>query len=153
MNFSKKNYEYEKINKKSVSKNLSISLFVVVALLFSCKNNSQNKDKSAAIEVINPIVFKAKVDNETVQLIDVRRPEEFTAGHIKNSKNINVLGTDFVKNAETTLDKDKPVYLYCRSGKRSARASKALKEAGFTEIYDLEGGFLAWSKENLEIKK
>jgi len=134
-------------------KNLPIGLFIVIALLFSCKNNSQSNDKHTKVEVLSPTDFKEKVDNKAVQLIDVRRPEEFKAGHLKNSTNINVLGADFVKNAEATLDKNEPIYLYCRSGKRSSRASAALKEAGFPEIYDLKGGFLAWSKENLEIEK
>ncbi|MDY7396225.1 rhodanese-like domain-containing protein [Aureibaculum sp. 2210JD6-5] len=110
-------------------------------------------EQESIVEVVTPQDFKKKVDNTDVQLIDVRRPEEYKAGHLKNSKNINVLEEDFVKNAETTLDKNKPVYLYCRSGKRSEKASSKLKEAGFTKIYDMEGGFLAWSAENLEIEK
>ena len=48
------------------------------------------------------------------------------------------------------LDKEKPVYLYCRSGKRSASAAEKLKEAGFTEVYNLKGGILAWKEKQYE---
>ncbi len=133
-------------------KNLPISLFIAIALLFSCKNNSQSNDKNTTVEVINPTDFKAKVDNKTVQLIDVRTPEEYDAGHLKNSKNINFYEDNFMTQMET-LDKTQPVYVYCKSGGRSGKASTKLKEAGFTKVYDLDGGFLAWSKESFETEK
>ncbi|RPD96420.1 rhodanese-like domain-containing protein [Aureibaculum marinum] len=131
-------------------KNLPISLFIVIALLFSCKNNSQNTDKNATIEVVNATDFKAKIDNaKEVQLVDVRTPKEYNTSHLKNAKNINIFDADFLTKMNT-LDKSKPVYVYCKSGKRSSNAAKKLKEAGFTKIYDLNGGILAWTKENLE---
>ncbi|QCX37040.1 rhodanese-like domain-containing protein [Aureibaculum algae] len=133
-------------------KNLTLSLFVVITLLFSCKNSSQSNDQSTTVEVVKPVDFNAKVENNTVQLIDVRTPKEYDAGHLKSSKNINVFDKNFMTQMET-LDKTKPVYVYCKSGKRSANASSKLKAAGFTKIYDLQGGFVAWSKENLEIEK
>lgn len=50
------------------------------------------------------------------------------------------------------LDKEKPVYIYCRSGGRSGKAAKQLADEGFTEIYDLDGGILEWNKKNLPTK-
>ena len=50
------------------------------------------------------------------------------------------------------LDKNEPIYLYCRSGKRSAKAAQILKEMGFKEIYDMEGGFLNWESQGLQEK-
>jgi len=140
------------IIKMNKLKNLPISLFVIVVLLFSCKNNSQTSDKNTSVEVISTTAFKAKVAGTDVQLVDVRTPEEFSEGHLKNSKNIDFKNDNFMAQMEK-LDKSKPLYLYCRSGNRSGKASAKLKEAGFTEIYDMKGGFLAWSKENLEIAK
>ncbi|MET2986596.1 rhodanese-like domain-containing protein [Aureibaculum conchae] len=148
-------------------KNSKIIMFLLGLLLVSCQEKTKQEkidettdsekivevQKEPIVKVISPEDFKNKVDKKTVQLIDVRRPKEFAEGHLKNSKNINVLGADFVKNMENAFDKNKPIYVYCKGGTRSARASTALKEAGFTEIYDLKGGFLAWSKKNLEIEK
>ena len=61
------------------------------------------------------------------------------------AKNINVLADDFKTQIQEALDPNKEVLVYCRSGSRSARASKVMQELGFKTIYDLDGGFLAWS--------
>ncbi len=51
------------------------------------------------------------------------------------------------------LNKDEPLYIYCRSGNRSGKAASKLKELGFKEVYDLQGGVLDWKKKNLELIK
>ena len=91
--------------------------------------------------------FKAKIGEKSVQLIDVRTPEEFGAGHIRKAVNIDVQSADFEARAQSIISKDKPVALYCRSGKRSQRAASALSEMGYKVIYDLKGGYLAWEAE------
>ena len=127
---------------------------IIVACLFlgliSC--NSQEKKENLIIDV-NVVEFKQLITKEKVQLIDVRTPEEFKAGHIKNAKLINFFDSDFKEQSTKILDKNKPVYVYCRSGGRSAKAAEKYKEAGFTKVYNLLGGFNAWSAKNLEIEK
>lgn len=94
------------------------------------------------LKVLSPDEFAAKKEGD-VQLVDVRRPEEYAEGHIEGAVNYNFFGPDF--NAEAAqLDKNKPVLLYCRTGRRSAAASKKLQGMGFTEIYDLKGGYVNW---------
>lgn len=136
-------------------KNISISLFLIIIFLFSCKNNTSqdaNIKGDNTVEVVSPSDFNAKMNNTNVQLIDVRTPKEYNAGHLTKAKNINFFESDFITKMEE-LDKSKPVYLYCRSDKRSGRAAAILRSAGFKKIYDLDGGFLAWSKEKLQIEK
>ena len=94
--------------------------------------------------------FSKYISNDDVQLVDVRTPEEYDEGHIAGSKNINVFDKDFVDEAEQTLDKSKPVAVYCRSGKRSADAAEKLTEHGF-KVTNLEGGILAWKEQNQPI--
>ena len=89
--------------------------------------------------------FKAAM-TDGVQLVDVRTPEEFEAGHIETALNYNVNAPDFASQVEG-LDKSKPVLLYCKKGGRSARAAKQLQEMGFMTLYDLEGGYTAWSQQ------
>lgn len=123
--------------------------FVIASLFVACKDSSSSKE----IKVISPQeVRDAVYDDNPHQLIDVRTLEEFNEGHLKNAQNICVTDSDFEENI-AKLDRDQPIYLYCRSGKRSARAAEILKDLGFKEIYDMEGGILKWESEHLETEK
>ncbi|MFO0594064.1 MAG: rhodanese-like domain-containing protein [Myxococcaceae bacterium] len=75
-------------------------------------------------------------------LLDVRTPEEFAEGHIDGATNVPVQELE-AKLASLNLKKDRDVVVYCRSGKRSARASEILKAAGFAKVFDL-GGMSNW---------
>lgn len=127
-------------------------VIVVCLLLGMISCNSQDKKEVSFIDV-NVAEFQQLISKEGIQLVDVRTPEEYNAGHIKNAKLINFFDSDFKEQSTTILDKNKPVYLYCRSGGRSAKSAKIYKEAGFTKVYNLLGGFNAWSAKNLEIEK
>jgi phage shock protein E len=130
-------------------KKLSI-LFVLTSLLFftACKDKSVAQE----IKVLTPLEFQDAMANKSgVQLIDVRTPQEFEEGHLENALNINIAETNFITEVEK-LNLDEPIYLYCRSGKRSAKAALVLKDVGFNEIYDMEGGFLKWESEGFQAK-
>ncbi len=96
------------------------------------------------IKRIDATSFKESIRGKKVQLIDVRTPMEFQSGHIKKAKNIDYYNKSKFYSEIEKLNKDSPVYLYCRSGVRSYNAAKKLDKLGFTEIYDLKGGFLSW---------
>jgi thioredoxin 1 len=89
--------------------------------------------------------FQGKLTNATnAQLLDVRTPQEYKEGHLSNSLNIDYKSSDFRKKIRS-LDKTKPVFVYCLAGSRSAAAAEILHEAGFSEIYDMKGGYLKWT--------
>ncbi|MEY3321980.1 MAG: hypothetical protein RLZZ417_1563 [Bacteroidota bacterium] len=110
----------------------------------ACQQKFSSGTKFPPTGLVKKEVFKEMIHLNKVQLVDVRTPEEFLAGHIENAKNINFNDSNFKQVISSTLNKNKPVALYCRSGRRSASALAVLKEMGFTTIYDLEGGFLNW---------
>lgn len=92
--------------------------------------------------------FAQFITQSDVQLLDVRTPEEFEAGHIEGAVLIDYR-TDpdgFLEKAEAQLQKDKPVALYCRSGKRSHSAAELMHKAGFKQLVELDGGILAWQE-------
>ena len=102
------------------------------------------KTKTDGVEVLNTVRFEQKMNEENVQLVDVRTPDEFTEGHLPNAINIDINGNSF--NLETAkLDKEKPVMVYCKMGGRSAKAAANLKEQGFKNISDLDGGITSWN--------
>jgi len=84
--------------------------------------------------------------------VDVRTKEEYQTGHIKDALNIDVKDPNFKTNINK-LDKNKPVLVYCRSGKRSGDAAEILRGMGFTKIVSLEGGMLSWEEADLPINK
>ena len=86
--------------------------------------------------------FTDFIDNPGVQLVDVRTPEEYAAGNIPGSINIDVKNGH--EELATTLDPERPVALYCRSGRRSETAGWVLKKVFFKKVVDLEGGYNAW---------
>lgn len=76
------------------------------------------------------------------QLIDVREPNEYDAGHILGARNIPL---SQLKMRQSEIRKDKPVYLYCQNGLRSARCASTLKRKGYEDLNQLKGGFKKWS--------
>ena len=94
--------------------------------------------------ILSPTEFKAQISNSKVQLIDVRTPKEFVSGHIDKAINIDFYSDTF-ESEFNKLDKNKAVYIYCRSGSRSRQSAKKLVAMGFTEIYDLQGGILNYN--------
>jgi len=81
-----------------------------------------------------------------VKLLDVRTPKEYKQAHISKSTNIDVFSSNFVSKCESKLNKEDTLVLYCRSGQRSSNAAKKLEKAGFTSLYNLKGGMMAWSR-------
>ena len=85
-------------------------------------------------------------------LLDVRTDNEFAQGHLRGAQQIDFYRDDF-SDALEKLDKDQPVFIYCRSGNRSGKAAKQMKAMGFSAVYNLEGGIGAWSKRGKPIAK
>jgi rhodanese-related sulfurtransferase len=144
-----------------------------LALTLACQYTSDQKDSDSAEAVteafadkvtdvayqpvvnqkLTPADFATKLEalpNE--QLIDVRTPAEYQTGHLPHSTLIDFKGEDF-REKMAQLDKNKPVMVYCAAGGRSTATMTLLKEMGFREVYELEGGFTRWRKAGQEIKK
>jgi Rhodanese-related sulfurtransferase len=114
---------------------------VIFATVVSCQSQ-----QDATITRVDKETIKAEVIGKDVQLVDVRTPEEYNAGHIDDAINFDLSNrAAFLKQIET-MDKEQPVYVYCMIGSRSAYAAKILRSKGFTKIYDYSGGYDDWRK-------
>ncbi|MEY4963384.1 MAG: hypothetical protein RLZZ323_703 [Bacteroidota bacterium] len=121
-----------------------IALAIVVFTLTSC-----NGQPSKKVETLDAVSFSKKIEaTPNPQILDVRTPEEYAAEHIERAQNVNWLSNDFVTNA-SKYDKSKPVFVYCKIGGRSHQAAEKLAQLGFTQIIELEGGFLKWDAAGL----
>lgn len=120
-------------------------VFLIVILLISFSCSPQNNKH---ITVLNYNDFKEAIVGKNVQLIDLRTDKEYKAGFIDDAIQMNFLETEKFTEQIKSLDKNKPVYIYCHSGGRSGRASKLLLKKGFIKIYDFTGGYKSWVKIN-----
>lgn len=115
---------------------LTVGLLLFLSSLFSCQQKGDYKS-------VNVEDFDTLIQNQDVQRLDVRTLAEYSEGHITESININVLDDSFASMADSLLQKDKPVAVYCRSGKRSKKAAEILSRKGY-KVFDLDKGFNAW---------
>ncbi|MGB3606381.1 MAG: rhodanese-like domain-containing protein [Psychroserpens sp.] len=129
-----------------MKQNFIIYCVAIFFLAIGCKEESQTEIKMISTEEIQSLL-----EQDDIQLVDVRTLEEYQAGHIMKAQNIDILSPTFDDDI-VKLDKSKPVVVYCKSGGRSAKCSKLMKAAGFVKIYDLDGGFEKWKFDELEIE-
>lgn len=124
---------------------LVVGLFMFLSSLFSCQQKGDFKS-------MNVEDFNSLIQDEDIQRLDVRTLAEYSEGHIAKTININVMDDSFASMADSLLQKEKPVALYCRSGKRSKKAANILSERGY-KVFELNKGFNAWQEAGKEIEK
>ncbi|MGX5820411.1 rhodanese-like domain-containing protein [Chitinophaga lutea] len=112
-------------------------LSTICLLLATCAGMAQS---------VSPDEFEKGMGGKGVQLLDVRTAKEFGTGHFDNA-----LQADFTKKDEfferiQYVDKSKPVYVYCLSGGRSGAAAKWMRENGYSNVVEMDGGIMAWKK-------
>jgi rhodanese-related sulfurtransferase len=117
-------------------KSIYFMFFVCACLfgLFACSAKAQDKFKNLSSD-----------DFEKLIQDDVRTVAEYSQGHIPGSLNINVLDDKFSAEADELLDKERPVAVYCKSGRRSRNAARLLTQKGF-KVYNLDKGFDNWKE-------
>ena len=113
---------------------LSLLLFVVI----SCKSQP---DTSLAI---NADRFEKGINDSGIQVLDVRTAGEYSSGHIKKALLADWTNKKEFNDRIQYVDKDKPVYIYCLAGSRSAAAADWMRKNGFQNVLELEGGMNAW---------
>ena len=115
-------------------------VFACLFGLFACSAKAQDKFKNLSSDE-----FERFIQDEEVQRVDVRTVAEYSDGHIPGSLNINIRDDSFAAVADEVLDKDQPVAVYCKSGRRSRNAARILADKGF-KVYNLDKGFDNWKE-------
>lgn len=130
---------------------IAVGIFLVTSNTPTATDTASNDGDAATIALISPQEYVSDFEqaDKDYYLLDVRTPGEFDAGHIAGAENIAV---ETLSQNLSSIPTDKPIVLYCRSGNRSATATQILKDAGFTEIYDIDGGTNAWSAAGLPLQ-
>jgi rhodanese-related sulfurtransferase len=99
--------------------------------------------------VLSPAEFQSKIkETSDAILLDVRRPDEIATARLENSQSI--VFDDFFATKLSDLQQ-KPLFVYCASGKRSAKAAQILRDKGYKNVYELDGGLNAWKEAGLPV--
>ena len=123
---------------------------ILLAFWFvSCTSQGQTEEQ-VAVTTITAEELKG-LNKEGVILLDIRTPGEVENGKIARATVINFQDADFGQQV-ASLDTKSPIIVYCAAGGRSTRAVDALKEAGFTQIYNYKGGFSDWKSRGEQIE-
>ncbi len=117
-----------------------LAQLLFVSCIFSVEKKVYGKGEVHSVSVE---AFSDSISKPGAQIVDVRTPEEFDAGNIEGSINIDVLTGRFGEEASALLDKTRTVALYCRSGNRSKDAAEMLSLMGYN-VVELDKGYNAW---------
>lgn len=118
-----------------------VPLVLLILLTLSGCNSQEGESVFEVLEKEEAREVLTKSAN--MLLLDVRTPQEFAEGHIEGAHNLNFFDPDFREQLDR-LDKEQPVFIYCRSGNRSGKAGRIMQQLGFEKVYDLKGGHMAW---------
>ncbi|HVK61489.1 MAG TPA: rhodanese-like domain-containing protein [Bdellovibrionales bacterium] len=115
----------------------------------SFSSQTENPNMPGVLD-ISPEELAQKLDS--VHIIDVRRPEEYTGelGHIKGS---TLIVLDTIPMNIDSIPKDEPVVFICKGGGRSAQATAFAKQSGCQHVFNMTGGMLLWNKLALPVNK
>jgi len=120
-----------------------IALIASVLLLAGCSSSTTASDLSVT-------EFSAKIAEVGVITLDVRTPGEFAEGYIQGARLIDFQSGNF-ENEIAALDKNATYAVYCRSGNRSGQAVKVMQDAGFTNVFNMNGGVIDWANAGLPL--
>ncbi len=96
--------------------------------------------------------FAKEIQQPGVQVFDVRTAGEYNSGHLANALQADYNRQDEFLERVKYLNKEKPVYVYCLGGGRSAKAVDWMRKNGFTNVVELEGGINAWKQAGLPVE-
>ena len=118
-----------------------------LTLLLACAPKQESSPETASGTTLETLSAEAAAPllkaQSQIQMLDVRTVGEFASGHIAGARNIDWTGADFAT-AVAGLDKEKPYFVYCASGRRSSEAVAKMQELGFKRLYNMAGGIQSW---------
>ena len=120
-----------------------VALIASALLIAGCSSSSSATDLS-----VNE--FSSKIAESGVVTLDVRTPGEFAEGYIEGARLIDFQSGNF-ENEIATLDKNATYAVYCRSGNRSGQAVKVMKDVGFSNVFNMNGGVIEWANAGLPL--
>jgi phage shock protein E len=135
--------------KSAMMRSLLVLVLALSVLVTACSSDTTTK----TIELVSPAEAAEVIADDPTGLVvlDIRTPEEFNEARLADALMVDFYADDFAAQLDT-LDKDVPYVLYCNSGNRSSDAVKTMKDLGFVEVYEIDGGIVNWYDQGFPIE-
>lgn len=124
------------------------SAFILLALLALVASACGGATATDGVRLVDASSAAESVDQPGTVVLDIRTPQEYAEARIDGAVNIDFYATDFADSI-AELPRDASYVMYCRSGNRSAEAAKLMKDLGFEDVSELDGGILSWANAGL----
>ena len=121
---------------------MTTRLLILSILIFTITSFTS---QTSSFKSVDAKEFEQILRTDTLQIVDVRTPEEFNQGHIQGAICMDVRNPDFDSKI-IQLDKHIPVAIYCRAGRRSKIAAEKMSAIGL-QGYELDNGIVSWENE------
>ena len=135
--------------KPRLIRSLLLLVLALSVLVTACSSDTTTQ----SIELVSPADAAQVIADDPAGLVvlDIRTPEEFNEARLADAIMVDFYADDFTDQLDT-LDKDVPYVMYCRTGNRSSDAVKTMKDLGFVEVYEIDGGIVNWFEQGYPIE-
>lgn len=133
-----------------IIKAIRVRSIIFLILMTMCATQVSGCTGNDRITSVSASRFEKELKADSVQLLDVRTPQEYAEEHIDGALNIDVQSDDFRQLAVEKLSKDSTILVYCRSGRRSMDAAAILTGLGY-RVINLKGGIIEWKADDLPV--
>ncbi len=137
-----------------MKRGLTGTLLALTAMIAVLAGACSSGSVTQTIELVSPSKAAEVIADQPDGLVvlDIRTPEEFNEARLADAIMVDYYAADFADQLDQ-LDKDVPYVLYCRTGNRSSDAVKRMKELGFTEVYEIDGGIVNWYEQGYPVEQ
>ncbi len=134
--------------KPRLIRSLLLLILALSILVTACSSDTTTQ----SIELVSPADAAQVIADDPAGLVvlDIRTPEEFNEARLADAIMVDFYADDFADQLDT-LDKDVPYVMYCRTGNRSSDAVKTMKDLGFVEVYEIDGGIVNWYEQGYPV--
>ncbi len=135
--------------KTATIRSLFALILALAVLVAACSSGTSTQ----SIELVSPADAAQVIADDPAGLVvlDIRTPEEFSEAHLTDAVTVDFYAADFADQLDA-LDKDVPYVMYCRTSSRSSVAVDTMKELGFVEVYEIDGGIVNWFEQGYPVE-
>jgi rhodanese-related sulfurtransferase len=127
-----------------------VPTLTLLLLLAACGGGTDTATHVEAVETVSPNAISEILSSDEHVILDIRTPDEFAGPRLEGAVNIDFYEPTFASEI-AALDPDASYVVYCRSGSRSGQAMDLIRDLGFSDVHEIDGGIVAWAEAGLPV--